>query len=165
MKAPGFTVWVTGPDARAVADVAAGIRAGLAGRQLPVEAIDAETPGIPGLDADAAARAVVVATTLLARQGVASVVELPGTRAGRDRARAELGRAMIEVYVPGEGRGYEAPERPEVEVSAADRASGAGVERTLRTLEVLRLLRRDDDAYSEDEERDVIRRLKAFGYL
>jgi len=43
---------------------------------------------------------------------------------------------------------------------------GAGVEQVLRTLEVLELLPRDEDrAYSDEEEREVIRRLKAFGYL
>jgi hypothetical protein len=35
----------------------------------------------------------------------------------------------------------------------------------LSTLEVLRLLPRDETRYSEEEEREVIKRLKAFGYL
>jgi len=35
----------------------------------------------------------------------------------------------------------------------------------LTGLEVLRLLPRDEARYSEEEEREVIRRLKAFGYL
>jgi hypothetical protein len=61
---------------------------------------------------------------------------------------------------------YEAPEKPEVEVTDPEPEPGAGVERTLHTLEVLGWLERDaGSAYSEDEEREVIRRLKAFGYL
>jgi hypothetical protein len=162
MSVQGFTVWVTGPDPTAVGDVVDSLFGSLTARQLAVETIDAGTPGVQGLDADAAARAVVLAASLLARHGVASIVALPGTRAGRDRARADLGR-MIEVYVPGDRPGYEAPERPEVEIAARDTV--AGTERTLRTLEVLRLLPRDDARYSEEEEREVIKRLKAFGYL
>jgi len=162
MSVLGFTVWVTGPDARAVDDVVAILVGGLIGRQLAVETIDARTPGMAGLDAEAAAAAVVLAAGLLTRHGIVSVIALPGSRAVRDRARADLGR-MIEVYVPGEGPGYEPPERPEVEIAASDGVPG--VERALRTLEVLRLLPRDEARYSEEEEREVIKRLKAFGYL
>ena len=162
MSEQGFTVWVTGPDARAVDDVVAILVGGLIGRQLAVETIDARTPGMAGLDAEAAAAAVVLAAGLLTRHGIVSVIALPGSRAVRDRARADLGR-MIEVYVPGEGPGYEPPERPEVEIAASDGVPG--VERALRTLEVLRLLPRDEARYSEEEEREVIKRLKAFGYL
>ena len=162
MSVQGFTVWVTGPVPRDVDDVVASLVGGLTGRQLALETIDARTPGIRGLDAEAAAGAVLLAAGLLARHGIVSVVALPGTRATRDRARAELGR-MIEVYVSGERAGYEPPERPEVEVAPSD--ASAGVERTLRTLEVLRLLPRDEARYSEEEEREVIKRLKAFGYL
>ena len=162
MSEQGFTVWVTGPDPTAVGDVVNCLVGTLTARQLAVETIDAGTPGMQGLDAEAAARAVVLAAGLLARNGIVSVVALPGTRAGRDRARADLGR-MIEVYVPGDRPGYEPPDRPEVEIAATDMT--AGTERTLRTLEVLRLLPRDDAGYSEEEEREVIKRLKAFGYL
>jgi hypothetical protein len=162
MSEQGFTVWVTGPDPTAVGDVVDGLVGSLTARQLAVETIDAATPGMPGLSEDAAARAVVLAAGLLARNGIVSVVALPGTRAGRDRARAELGR-MIEIYVPGDRPGYEPPDRPEVEIAPKDVT--AGTERTLRTLEVLRFLPRDDARYSEEEEREVIKRLKAFGYL
>jgi hypothetical protein len=162
MSEQGFTVWVTGPDPTAVGDVVDSLVGSLTARQLAVETIDAATPGVQGLDADAAARAVVLAASLLTRNGIVSVVALPGTRAGRDRARADLGR-MIEVHVPGDRPGYEPPDRPEVEI--APRETAAGTERTLRTLEVLRLLPRDDAGYSEEEEREVIKRLKAFGYL
>jgi len=162
MSEKGFTVWVTGADPSALRDVVDSLVGSLTARQLAVETIDAGTPGMQGLDADAAARAVVLAAGLLTRNGIVSVVALPGTRAGRDRARADLGR-MIEIYVPGDRPGYEPPDRPEVEIAASDTA--AGTERVLRTLEVLRLLPRDDARYSEEEEREVIKRLKAFGYL
>ena len=162
MSVQGFTVWVTGADARAVGDVVDSLVGCLTARQLAVETIDAGTPGLQGLEGEAATRAVVLAAGLLARNGVVSVVTLPGSRAGRDRARADLGR-MVEVDVPGERAGYEPPDRPEVEIAATDTASG--IERTVRTLEVLRLLPRDDARYSEEEEREVIKRLKAFGYL
>src|SRR5207247_4307666 len=103
---------------------------------------------------------------LLARHGVAVVVALPV--AARERVRAELGR-MIEVYArPAHEAttGYEPPERPEVEIAVPEPSPGAGVEQVLRTLEVLDLLPRGEDrAYSEEEEREVILRLKAFGYL
>jgi len=76
---------------------------------------------------------------------------------------------MIEVYArPAHEAttGYEPPERPEVEIAVPEPSPGAGVEQVLRTLEVLDLLPRGEDrAYSEEEEREVIRRLKAFGYL
>lgn len=162
MSEQGFTVWVTGSDPTAVGHVVDGLVGSLTARQLAVETIDATTPGMPGLNDDDAARAVVLAAGLLARNGVVSVVALPGTRAGRDRARADLGR-MIEIYVPGDRPGYEPPDRPEVEIAPKDVT--AGTERTLRTLEVLRFLPRDDARYSEEEEREVIKRLKAFGYL
>src|SRR5437773_702015 len=107
---------------------------------------------------------------LLVRHGVAVVIALPvAARAMRERVRAELGR-MIEVYArpahESAGTTYEPPERPEVEITVPEPAPGAGVEQALRTLEVLDLLPRGEEpAYSEEEEREVIRRLKAFGYL
>jgi len=162
MSEQGFTVWVTGPEARDVDDVVSLLVGNLTGRALTVETIDARTPGIAGLDGEVAGAAVVLAAGLLARHGVVTVVALPGTRTVRDRARADLGR-MVEVYVPGDRPGYEPPERPEVEIAPGD--ADRGVDRVLSTLEVLRLLPRDEARYSEEEEREVIRRLKAFGYL
>ena len=162
MSEQGFTVWVTGPDARGVDDVVALLVGNLTGRQLTVETIDARTPGVAGLGTEAAAESVVLAAALLTRHGIVTVIALPGTRAARDRARAELGR-MIEVHVPGDGPGYEPPERPEVEIARDD--AERGVDRVLSTLEVLRFLPRDETRYSEEEEREVIKRLKDFGYL
>ena len=162
MSEQGFTVWVTGPEPRDVDDVVSLLVGSLTGRQLTVETVDARTPGLSGLGAEAAGAAVVLAAGLLARHGVVAVVALPGTRAVRDRARAEIGR-MVEVYVSGERPGYEPPERPEVEIAPGD--ADRGIDRVLSTLEVLRLLSRDETRYSEEEEREVIKRLKAFGYL
>jgi hypothetical protein len=162
MSEQGFTVWVTGPEPRDVDDVVSLLVGSLTGRQLTVETVDARTPGLSDLGADAAGAAVVLAAGLLARHGVVTVVALPGTRTVRDRARTEIGR-MVEVYVSGERPGYEPPERPEVEIAPGD--ADRGVDRVLSTLEVLRLLPRDETRYSEEEEREVIKRLKAFGYL
>ena len=162
MSEQGFTVWVPGPEPRDVDDVVSLLVGNLTGRQLTVETIDARTPGVSGLDDATAGAAVVLAAGLLTRHGVVTVVALPGTRAVRDRARADLGR-MVEVYVPGDRPNYEPPERPEVEIAPGD--ADRGVDRVLSTLEVLRLLPRDETRYSEEEEREVIKRLKAFGYL
>ena len=61
---------------------------------------------------------------------------------------------------------YAPPERPEVEIELPEPVPGAGAERTIRTLEVMKMLGRETGGvYSEDEEREIIRRLKAFGYL
>jgi adenylylsulfate kinase len=155
----GFTVWVTGPDDAACARVAAAVAETLAERHVPVECFDARTPGAEAL----ACGSVACAAGALARHGVATVVALASpSRAARDAARARLGR-MIEVYVPTAtaAPGYEPPDRPEVE--SAD--PGEAAARVASTLEVLGLIERDDRAYSAEEERQVIRRLKAFGYL
>ena len=156
-----FCVWVTGPDRSRVEAVADAIARRLAGRVPGVEALDLRTPGI---DAIAAEDAPAFVAVLLARHGVATVVALPvPTRAARERARAAHGR-MIEVYVPAGGTQsppYEPPERAEVEINDA-----ADVDRVVHTLEVLDFLPRGQGrGYTEEEERAVIRRLKAFGYL
>ena len=100
-----------------------------------------------------------------------TILALPTpSRATRDRAREALGR-LIEVYVRSEGGGRRAatsrPMRAEVEVVLPDpRGGAAGADRDLRALELLGFLGpRATGAYSADEEREVIKRLKAFGYL
>ena len=169
MTGAGFTVWVTGPEATAVRALADALAARLAARHVPVEILDERTPGIDALGGASLERRVAFVARTLARHGVSTVVGLAAsTRAGRDAARAELER-MIEVYVH-EGAdagtvGYEPPERAEVEVLLPEPSAGVGVERTLRTLELLGFLPPGDRVYSEEEEREVIRRLKAFGYL
>jgi hypothetical protein len=165
-----FSVWVTGPDQDAAQGIAEEIARRLAGRQVPHEMLDLRTPGIDALAGDGLARRAAFVAATLARHGVASIVALPvPARAARENARAELGR-MIEVYVrptpDPAGTAYEPPSRPEVEIIFPEARPGTGTEQVLRTLEVLDLLPRTEErAYSEEEEREVIRRLKAFGYL
>src|SRR5207253_2509649 len=158
VSAPAFSVWVTGPEQGAVEAIAEELARRLAARRLVVEVLDRRTPGIDALAGEGLERRAAFVAGLLARHGVAVVVALPvAARAARERVRAELGR-MIEVHEP--------PERPEVEIAVPEPSPGAGVEQALRTLELLDLLPRGEDrAYSEEEEREVIRRLKAFGYL
>jgi hypothetical protein len=162
----GFTVLVTGPDGADVESVALEIDGRLRGRHVPAELIDSRTPGVAALRAEGAATFVAGA---LARHGVVTVVALPvPSRASRDRARAALGR-LIEVYVPSSGpagAAYEPPLRAEVEVALPEVATGMAADRVLRTIELLGFLEpQAGTAYSEDEEREVIKRLKAFGYL
>ena len=170
MSGSAFSVWVTGPDQGAAEAIADELARRLAARHLRVEVLDRRTPGIEALAGEGLERRAAFAARLLARNGVAVVVALPvATRAARERVRAEIG-PMIEVYVrPAHetpGLAYEPPERPEVEITVPEPSPGMGVEHSLRTLEVLELLPRGEDrAYSEEEEREVIRRLMAFGYL
>jgi len=165
----GFTVWVTGPDEVPLVDVADAIAARLRAR-LATETLDRRTPGIEALSGDGLVGRVAFVAAALARHGVTTVVAVPADRrAERDRARGLLGR-MIEVYVrPAAGvprPGYEPPERPEVEIAAPEPAPGGGVDRAVRTLEVLKLLPPGSETpYSEAEEREVLRRLKGFGYV
>src|SRR5256884_4262380 len=139
-------------------------------RPWVVGVLDGRRPGLVATGGEGPGGRAAFVAGLLARHGVAVVVALPvATRAARERVRAELAR-MIDVYVrpahEAGGRAYEPPERPEVEITVPEPSPGAGVEQALRTLEVLDLLPRGEDrAYSEEEEREVIRRLKAFGYL
>ena len=163
MSTPGFTVWVTGPEPARLHAVADEVARRLAARAVPAEVLDARTPGLAALSDPA--RVAILVAALLARHGVAAVIAFPATRALRDAGRGTLTR-MIEVDVPAEGRstGHEPPERPAVELTASEIPAGA--ERVLHALEILRLLpAAGERGYSEEEERAVIRRLKAFGYL
>ena len=162
MKAPGFAVWVTGPEPTRLHAIADEMARRLAERGLTVEVLDTRTPALATL-ADPAGVARLAAS-LLARHGVPTVIALPATRATRDAARDELAR-MIEVDVPADvpAPGHEPPERAEVAVLLCEVAAGAA--RALHTLEVLRFLPAATGGYSAEEERAVIRRLKAFGYL
>jgi NAD(P)-dependent dehydrogenase (short-subunit alcohol dehydrogenase family) len=168
MTGSGFTVWITGSDEAAVERVGEEVASRLAARHLAVDLLAPRTPGVAALAGERREERMAFVAAALARHGVATVVALPApARAARDRARAELGR-MIEVYVHGAGAdppAYEAPDRAEVEVVVPETSPGAGAERTVRTLELLGLIGREEGGYSEDEEREVIRRLKAFGYL
>jgi hypothetical protein len=162
----GFTVVVTGPATADVESLALEIDGRLRARGLATELIDSRTPGAAGLRVEGAATFTAGA---LARHGVVVILALPiPSRAARERAREILGR-LVEVYVRSEGAvgcGYEPPLRAEVEVVFPDHGAGTGADRTLRALELLGFLEaRDVSAYSAEEEREVIKRLKAFGYL
>jgi hypothetical protein len=164
MMERGITVWVTSASPGAASEVAVAVAEALSGYEIRVELLHAERPGFERL-ADPGALATVAG--LLAAHQVSSVVaESTSSRAVRDQARRGLG-AMIEVFVASGATGassWEAPPQAEVEVDAAEGASG--VPRVLRTLEVLGYLRpRQDAAYTSDEEREVLKRLKAFGYM
>lgn len=162
----GCTVLVTGPVPSDVESVALEIDGRLRARGSRTELIDSRTPGAECLGHEGTA---TFAAAALARHGVITILALPvPSRAARDRARAALAR-FVEVYVRTEGGiggGYEAPLRAEVEVVFPDHGAGAGADRTLRALELLGMLTPEEGAaYSKDEEREVIKRLKAFGYL
>jgi hypothetical protein len=159
----GCVVWVTGPEPEACGTVAEAIANRLEQRHVGVERLDASAPGLADVGPGAIERAAAFAAAALARHGVITVVTVPSPRrASREALRAELG-PLIEVHVPGPAvAGYEPPDRPEVE---ADEPAATAT-RTLRTLEVLgHLAPGEDPAYSAEEERQVIRRLKSFGYL
>lgn len=162
----GFTVLVSGPVSSDVESVALEIDGRLRARGAHTELIDSRTPGAEFLRNEGAATFTAGA---LARHGVVTILALPApSRVARDRARDALGR-LVEVYVRTEGGiggGYEPPLRAEVEVVFPDHGAGAGADRTLRALELLGLLEpQEGTAYSQEEEREVIKRLKAFGYL
>lgn len=153
-----FSIWVRGADRERVEATADAIAVRLAAREVRVEVLDSRTPRAEVLAGAGADRCALLVVETLARHGVATVVALPiATHAAR-----AAGARMVEVHVSGGDRpGYEPPERPEVEIDGP-----AGVERVIGTLEVLGLLARGAErSYTEDEEREVIRRLKAFGYL
>jgi hypothetical protein len=162
----GCTLLVSGPVASDVERVALEIDSRLRARGVPTELVDPRTPGVDAFHHEGA---LLFAAAALARHGIFTIVALPiHSRTARDRARDTLGR-LIEVFVRTEGGiggGYEPPLRAEVEVVFPDHGAGTGADRTLRALELLGLLEPvEGGAYSEDEEREVIKRLKAFGYL
>ena len=157
----GLVVWITGPEPARLDALADEVAERLFARGLRVEVLGSRRAGLAALvDADA----VGVCASLLARHGVSTVIALPATRAARDAAR-DVTR-LIEVDVPGPTAvaGHEPPDRAEVEITVDDGTMAAS--RVLRTLEVLgHLSAAHDPGYSPDEERAVIHRLKAFGYL
>ena len=165
MTTPGFTVWLTGPDPTALRPVADDIVARLAARHWVAENFYAETPGIEVLAGEQFEGRVTFLAEVLAHHGVATIVAL-GPPAGETRRTcAQLIEVLVHAGEPRTSR-YAPPERPEVEIVLPEPVPGAGAERTIRTLEVMKMLGRETGGvYSEDEEREIIRRLKAFGYL
>jgi adenylylsulfate kinase-like enzyme len=176
VRAPGFTVWLTGlPGAgkRTVSDELARI---LTTRHIPVEQLDVRTPGVdvfastePG-ETGRHDRSLGFLASLLNRHGIAVLVAtVSPSRETRDVLRAEIPR-FIEVYVkrhePPPGQRYEAPLKPEVEIATSAETAPAAADKIVRTLEVLGYVPRAAEAvYSEEEERQIIQRLKDFGYI
>ena len=166
--ADGFVVWVTGPQEPSIARVAAAVADALARRCADTELLTSATAGMELPPGDARACAAAAAAVRLAAHGVAVVVAVPGDACALRAATRAACPRCIEVYVAaGAARaGYEPPERPEVQVDFPETELGGAVARTLRTLEVLgHLPAARDAAYSEQEEREVLRRLKSFGYI
>ena len=164
MRPAGFTVWVTGSDPRALPPVADAIAERLAARHVEVEVLGDRSPGFNALGGEVVERRVTYVAGLLRRHGISTVIALSATPAVRAQARTELGQ-MIEVHVRA-AADTAPPEPTEVEIVVPEPSPGGGAERTLRTLEVLQLLPPvEDRGYSEEEEREVIKRLKDFGYL
>ena len=164
----GVVVWVSGPSEDTTGRVASALADRLVRRHLPTELLSGRTDGIAALAGDGMEQRVAFAASALVRHGVVVVVAVPSpSRAVREEIRAAIKR-FIEVYVPvGAGPpGFEPPERPEVQVDFPETELDAAVERTLRTLEILGFIPpADDPSYSAEEERQVIKRLKSFGYL
>jgi hypothetical protein len=165
VSTPAFTVWLTGPDPDALDAVADEILRRLAARDVAVEPLDRRDPAVAASDDPVGA--AIVAAAALARHGVPTIVALAAPATRRDRARDLLPR-VVEVDVrPAARAPGDEPTRAEVEVLLTETSPAAGAERAVRALELLGLLTPDasGSAYSEEEEREVIRRLKAFGYL
>lgn len=159
-----FTVWVTGPDMQDVETMAHQIDGRLRAHALRTELVDARTPHIEGLNGE---DGLVFLATTLARHDIVTIIAMPiASRAKRDRARASIERA-VEVYVPRPGTsalGYEAPDRPDVEVGCPTEGAGTGAARVMTLLEHLGYVGADARNASA-EDRAVRKRLKDFGYL
>jgi adenylylsulfate kinase-like enzyme len=164
----GVAIWVSGPNDAAVIRVAEALHDRLVRRHVTAERIDARLPAIEPLAGPGMDRRVGVVAHFLVRHGSTVIVAVPSvSRVAREEIRKAIGR-MIEVYVgvAGGRTDYEPPTRAEVQVDFPESELDAACERTLRTLELLRYLPpADDPSYTAEEERQVIRRLKSFGYL
>lgn len=176
MKGEGFTVWLTGYQGtgkRAISDELARL---LAARHVAVEQFDVRTPGLDILQsADPTEtgryeRRLGFVASVLNRHGVAVIVAtMSPSRELRDALRGEIPRFM-EVYVkrrePAPGPHYEEPLTPDVEVAAATEATSAAAQRIMHALEGAGCVPRAPEAVAaDDEEQQIIRRLKDFGYM
>jgi adenylylsulfate kinase len=176
MKGEAFTVWLTGYQGtgkRAISDAIAQI---LAARHVPVEQFDVRTPGLEIFQAADPTesgryeRRLGYMASALNRHGVAVIVAtMSPFRELRDALRQEIPRFM-EVYVrrrePASSQHYEEPLQPEVEVAAATEAASAAAGRIVDALERLGYIPRGPEAQAAaDEEEQIIKRLKDFGYM
>ena len=175
MKAEGCTVWLTGfqgSGKRAISDELARL---LLARHVPVEQFDVRTPGLESFrsadptDAGRYERRLGFLAMALNRHGVSVVVAtMSPSREVRDALRGEIPHFM-EVYVrrpaPPAGHHYEEPLTPDVEVAASGGAAEAAAV-IARALEERGYLPRAPEAQAAaDEEQQIIKRLKDFGYM
>jgi adenylylsulfate kinase-like enzyme len=174
MNAEGCTVWLTGYQGsgkRAISDELVRL---LTARHVPVEQLDVRTPGLDALEsADPSEigsfeRRLGFVASALNRHGISVVVAaMSPSREVRDTLRREIPR-FLEVYVqrpaPVAGHPYEAPLRPDVAVAA-----GGAIAAAARIVEALEergcIVRAPAATAAEDEERQIIKRLKDFGYM
>jgi hypothetical protein len=110
-----------------------------------------------------------IARTSLTRHGVAVIVAtMSPSRNLRDRLRNEIPRFM-EVYVKHRGpvgtHQYEEPLRPDVEIAPATEISTMAAERIVQALESRHYIPRAAEVTDDDEEQQIIKRLKDFGYM
>jgi hypothetical protein len=154
----GMVVWVTSARADAAQEVAVLVAEALAARELPVELLHAERPGLEPLGTPPGLAAVAA---LLASHGVHSVVaESSASRAMRDEVLAAAREDDRSARTGRCARIVEAPAQAEAEVNAA-----AGPEASpacCAPSSCSALKPRDDLDYSPDEEREGHQGLKAF---
>jgi adenylylsulfate kinase-like enzyme len=175
MKGEGCTVWLTGyrgSGKRAISDELTRM---LLARQVPVEQLDFRTPGLEVFqsadptDASRYERRLAFMAGTLNRHGVSVIVAtMSPSRELRDLLRQEIPHFM-EVYVkrpaPVAGQHYEEPLSPDVEVAAGGGAATAAAA-IIRALEERGCIPQAPEALAaEEEEQQIIRRLKDFGYM
>jgi len=178
MKIDGFTVWLTGLQGtgkRAIADELACL---LSARHIPVEQFDVRTPGLdifasadPSETGHRYERRLGFLAAALNRHGTAVIVAtMSPSREMRDSLRSEIPRFM-EVYVKrrdpvAAGHRYEEPLQPDLEVTPAAELATAAAQRIVRALESQAYIPRAGQAMAEEEEeQQIIKRLKDFGYM
>jgi adenylylsulfate kinase len=175
MKLEGFTVWLTGIQGtgkRAISDELARL---LAARHVPVEQFDIRTPGLDVFtsadptESGRYERRLGFLADILNRHGVAVIVAtMSPSRNLRDTLRNEIPRFM-EVYVkhrgPAGAHQYEEPLRPDVEIAPATEIATMAAERIIQALESRHYIPRAAEVTDDDEEQQIIKRLKDFGYM
>lgn len=178
MKIDGFTVWLTGLQGvgkRAISDEIARI---LVTRHIPVEQFDIRTPGLdvfasadPSETGHRYERRLGFLAAALNRHGTAAIVAtMSPSRRLRDSLREEIPRFM-EVYVrhrdpAAAGHHYEEPLQPDLEVTPAAEIAAAAAQRIVAALEAKGFIPSSRQAIAEeDEEQQIIKRLKDFGYM
>ncbi len=175
MKAEGCTVWLTGYQGsgkRAISDELSRL---LLARHVPVEQFDIRTPGLEVFqsadptDAGRYERRLGLMAGALNRHGVSVIVAtMSPSRQLRDMLRQDIPNFM-EVYVkrpaPATSQHYEEPLSPDVEVAASGGTAIAAAA-IVRALEERGSIPRAPEALvAADEEQQIIKRLKDFGYM